>query len=42
MRLTKKYARKTAPSMAKTNGLFYKAKLKKQVDPDVFIITYLP
>jgi hypothetical protein len=28
------------PSLAKTNRLFYQAKLKKQVDPDIFI-TYL-
>jgi hypothetical protein len=39
-RLTNKYAPKTAPSLAKTNRLFYQAKLKKQVDPDIFI-TYL-
>jgi hypothetical protein len=39
-RLTNKYAPKTAASLAKTNRLFYQAKLKKQVDPDIFI-TYL-
>jgi hypothetical protein len=36
-RLTNKYAPKTAPSLAKTNRLFYQAKLKKQADPDIFI-----
>jgi hypothetical protein len=39
-RLTNKYAPKTALSLAKTNRLFYQAKLKKQVNPDIFI-TYL-
>jgi hypothetical protein len=39
-RLTNKYAPKTVPSLAKTNRLFYQAKLKKQVNPDIFI-TYL-
>jgi hypothetical protein len=39
-RLCNKYAPKAAPSLAKTNRLFYQAKLKKQVDPDNFI-TYL-
>jgi uncharacterized alpha/beta hydrolase family protein len=36
-RLTNKYAPKTVPSLAKTKRLFYQAKLKKQVDPDIFI-----
>lgn len=31
---------KTAPSLTKLTSLFYKAKLKKDVNPDVFI-TYL-
>jgi hypothetical protein len=39
-RFTNKYAPKTAPCLAKTNRLFYQAKLKKQVGPYIFI-TYL-
>ena len=39
-RLQNKYAPKSAPSLNKINRLFYQAKLKKQVDPDVFV-TYL-
>ena len=38
--LCRKYAPKTAPSLAKLHKLFYGAKLRKGCDPDVFI-TYL-
>jgi len=39
-RLKKKYETQTAPTLAKLHKMFYKVKLKKNVDPDVFI-TYL-
>jgi hypothetical protein len=38
--LKRKYAPNTAPSLSKLHKQFYGAKLKKKVDPDIFI-TYL-
>jgi hypothetical protein len=38
--LKRKYFRTTVPSLAKLHKQFYSAKLKKKVDPDIFI-TYL-
>jgi hypothetical protein len=38
--LKRKYSPTTAPSLAKLHKQFYRARLKKKVDPDVFI-TYL-
>ena len=38
--LRRKYAPKTAPTLSKITKLFYGARLKKKVDPDVFM-TYL-
>ena len=35
--LRRKYSPKTAPSLAKLHKSFYGAKLKKNVDPDIFI-----
>jgi hypothetical protein len=35
--LKRKYAPNTAPSLSKLHKQFYSAKLKKKVDPDIFI-----